>query len=76
MESVSDFKFGYFQTMEEPDAIFLFCEWSSVKFHMTNFDPSQENQDLLELLKDQVTLEWMFHLDIDQTQSPLPWHRE
>ncbi|KAL6245612.1 hypothetical protein RBB50_007611 [Rhinocladiella similis] len=75
MESASGFKFCYYRAVEDPDVIFIFGEWPSVEFHMTNFIPSQENQELLELLKDQVTVEWMFHLDIDQTQSPLPWHR-
>ncbi|KIW16178.1 hypothetical protein PV08_06229 [Exophiala spinifera] len=74
MESASGLKFRYFRCIEDPATIFIFGEWPSVEFHMTTFIPSQENQELLELLKDQVTVEWMFHLDIDQSHRPLPWH--
>ncbi|KAK6371279.1 hypothetical protein LTS17_009010 [Exophiala oligosperma] len=74
METASGFDFRYFRAVEDPDVIFIFGAWPSVEFHMTNFIPSQDNQELLELLKDQVTVEWMFHLDIDQTHSPPPWH--
>ena len=39
---------------------------------MEEFIPGRPNQDLFALLKDQVTVNWMSHLDLDQTVNLLP----
>jgi len=65
MQQASGFEFWYYQCVEDPNVIFILGSWPSVDFHMREFIPSQPNQELLASLKDQVTVEWMFHLNID-----------
>jgi len=75
MEQASGFSFHYYHCVEAPDIVFILGAWPSVDFHMQEFIPSQPNQELLALLKDQLIVEWMFHLDIDQTEKALPLDR-
>ncbi|EXJ88964.1 hypothetical protein A1O3_02028 [Capronia epimyces CBS 606.96] len=72
MEGASGHKFQYYHCIEDPSLIFIIGAWASVTFHMQEFIPSRANQEILSLLKDQITVHWMFHLDIDQTATPLP----
>ena len=65
MEKASGLKFYYLQCMEDPSLIFILGGWPSVKFHMEEWIPSQENQDLLRLMEGEVEVEYMFHLDLD-----------
>ena len=76
MEEASGFKFHYYHCVEDPNVIFIIGAWPSVQFHMQHFIPGRPNQELLALLKDQVTVEWMFHLDIDPTKGQLPLTRD
>ncbi|KIW96266.1 uncharacterized protein Z519_03334 [Cladophialophora bantiana CBS 173.52] len=76
MEKASGFEFWYYHCVEEPNVIFLLGSWPSVDFHMHEFIPGSQNQELLALLKDQVTVDWMFHLDIDQNTQSLPPNQE
>jgi heme-degrading monooxygenase HmoA len=76
MEKSSGFTFHYYQCVEDANVIYILGSWPSVKFHMQEFIPSQANQELLALLKDQLTVEWMFHVGIDQTAHPLPLSRK
>lgn len=75
MEKASGFEFHYYRCVESPDIIYIIGAWPSVDFHMQDFIPSAANQDLLVLLKDLVVVEWMFHVDIDQTKRKLPLDR-
>lgn len=76
MEEASGFRFQYYHCVEETDVIYILGAWPSVDFHMQEFIPGKPNQEMLALLKDQVTVDWMFHLAIDQAMSPLPLGRE
>ncbi|OCT53294.1 EH domain binding protein epsin 2 [Cladophialophora carrionii] len=76
MMEASGFEFWYYHCVEDPRIIFILGAWPSVEFHMQEFIPSQPNQELLALLKDQLTVDWMFHLDIDQVTHPLPLSRD
>ncbi|KIX02151.1 uncharacterized protein Z518_08090 [Rhinocladiella mackenziei CBS 650.93] len=76
MEQASRFKFHYYHCVEDPRVIYVIGTWPSVEFHMEQFIPGQPNQEMLALLKDQVSVEWMFHSAIDQTIQPLPLGKE
>jgi len=71
MEKTSGYNFHYYHCVESPELIFIIGAWPSIEFHMQDFIPSQANQDLLSLLKDEIVVEWMFHLDIDQAKQSL-----
>lgn len=76
MEEASGFKFRYYHCVEEPSVVFILGAWPSVDFHMQEFIPGQANQELLALLKDQITVEAMFHLDLDQSVRSLPLSKD
>lgn len=56
--------FHFFSCNEDASLIVLVGAWQSVKQHMEEFIPSDANQNLLQLLKDQISVEWMFHVDL------------
>jgi hypothetical protein len=72
MEKASGSEFWYYHSIDCPEQIYILGQWPSVGFHMDEFIPSPENQGLLALLKDQISVEWMFHVDVDQMKQPLP----
>ncbi|KIW73766.1 hypothetical protein PV04_01859 [Phialophora macrospora] len=76
MMNASGSEFWYYHCVEDPKVIFILGSWPSVEFHMQEFIPGQLNQELLALLKDQIIVDWMFHLDIDQSTHSLPLSRD
>jgi heme-degrading monooxygenase HmoA len=72
MEASSGFPFHFFHCLEDPSLIFILGGWPSVQYHMEEWIPSKENQELLEVLKDEVEVEYMFHLDLDRKEREVP----
>jgi quinol monooxygenase YgiN len=72
MERYTGNTFYYFQQTEDPSFIYIIGEWESLDQHMNYFIPSAENQAMLDLLKDQVTVEWLLHADVSHVDLPLP----
>jgi heme-degrading monooxygenase HmoA len=71
LEKASGHKFYFFQQVEDPSIIYIIGSWESPQAHAT-FLPSAENQELLELFKDDIIVEekdekkmTMWHLDAD-----------
>ncbi|KAI1608043.1 hypothetical protein EDD36DRAFT_423925 [Exophiala viscosa] len=71
MERASGFKFHYYHCVEDPSLVFILGAWPSIDFHMKEFIPGEANQEILDLLKRQLVVEWMFHLDVDQAKTAL-----
>jgi quinol monooxygenase YgiN len=72
MEKYTGNTFYYFQQTEDPSFIYIIGEWESLDQHMNHFIPSADNQAMLNLLKDQVTVEWLLHADVPHAELPLP----
>jgi quinol monooxygenase YgiN len=71
LESSARYPFHYFQQIEDPSTIYLIGKWGSVAEH-EEFLSSAENQALLDLLKNDITMSvdgdrkmTMWHLDTD-----------
>jgi heme-degrading monooxygenase HmoA len=72
LETASKYPFHYFQQVEDPSIIYIIGKWDSPAAH-EKFLPSPENQQLLEMLKDDISTEGekpgkkmsMWHLDVD-----------
>jgi len=71
LKKASGNKFYIFQQVEDPSIIYILGSWESPQAHAT-FLPSAENQELLELFKDDIITEkkdgkrmGMWHLDAD-----------
>lgn len=55
LETASRHSFYYFQQVEDPSIIYILGSWESVTAHW-EFLPSPENQEMLELLKDDIVM--------------------
>ncbi|KAH7045803.1 hypothetical protein B0J12DRAFT_576639 [Macrophomina phaseolina] len=71
MEDFTQQPFHYFVQVEDPTFFYILGSWPSAKYHFQEWIPSPANQELLELLKDQIDVEWMFHLDVEKSHLPL-----
>ncbi|KAF2654357.1 hypothetical protein K491DRAFT_693887 [Lophiostoma macrostomum CBS 122681] len=72
MEKYTGRKFYFFQQIEEPALLYIVGEWESLEQHMNDFIPSAENQDVLNNLKEELTVEWLIHIDAPHASLPLP----
>lgn len=74
LEQASGHNFRYFQQIEDPSVIYIVGKWDSPATH-SSFLPSPENQQLLQLLKGDISnskgrkME-MWHLDTDVFSLP------
>jgi hypothetical protein len=64
-EEYSKYPVRFFSQVDDPSYIYLLGGWDSVTQHMEKWIPSSTNQTLLELLKDEIDVLWMFHVDVD-----------
>jgi quinol monooxygenase YgiN len=72
MEKYTGNTFYYFRQIEDPSLIYIIGEWESLDQHMNHFIPSADNQAMLDLLKAQVTVEWLLHAGVSHANLPLP----
>lgn len=72
MQDYTGNTFYYFQQTEDPSYIYIVGEWDSLDQHLNHFIPSTENQALLGLLKDQMTVNWLIHANVSHAELPLP----
>lgn len=72
MQNYTNKTFYYLQQVEDPTYIYIIGEWESLYQHMNGFIPSGENQALLESLKDQLSVDWLLHIDVSHAMLPLP----
>ncbi|KAF8908368.1 hypothetical protein CPB85DRAFT_1436153 [Mucidula mucida] len=63
--------FYYYQQVEDPTLVYIVGSWPSVAYHYDVFIPSAENKQVLELLKDQIGVDWLIHVDVDPKSIPL-----
>ncbi|KAJ5627017.1 hypothetical protein N7528_004444 [Penicillium herquei] len=62
----------FFREVEDPAICYIVGGWESVTVHTEEWIVSETNQKNLGVLKDDVDIAWMFHLDIDLSTSPIP----
>lgn len=70
MQNFTGRRFYYLQQVEDPALIYVFGEWESLDQHMNGFVASSENKELLDVLKDQMVIEWVVHLDVEHKDLP------
>ncbi|KAH7096067.1 hypothetical protein FB567DRAFT_48457 [Paraphoma chrysanthemicola] len=72
MQDFTGRSFYYFEQIEDSSNVYIVGEWESLDQHMNVFIPSEANQALLEALKDNLTVEWLLHVDASHDSLPLP----
>lgn len=70
LQSNSENTFYIYSQVENPSYVYLVGSWPTLSKHHT-FLASSENKDLLARLKDQIVVEWIFHVDVPLDVIPL-----
>jgi len=71
VESVASSEFYYHHCIELPSLVYILGSWPSVTAHIDDWIPTSQSQQLLQIFKKQIAVEWMFHIGIDQSETPL-----
>lgn len=71
METFTHRAFFFFAQIENPAFLYIIGEWEDVAQHRQDSMPSEANRRILESLKDQVSVDWLVHIDTDQKSLPL-----
>lgn len=71
LETSSGYKFCYAQNEDDNSILYILGGWESISYHRDKFIPSESNQKLLELVENLLTVESMYHIDIDPTSLSL-----
>lgn len=72
MQDYTNRTFYYYQQIEDPALIYIIGEWDSLDQHANHFIKSEANQELLQALKDDISVEWLLHVDTTHADLPLP----
>jgi heme-degrading monooxygenase HmoA len=73
LQTYTSHPFYYLQQLEDASCVYVIGEWESLDQHMNHFIPSAENQALLQMLKDDITVDSnLEHLGVGNAELPLP----
>ncbi|KAJ5168586.1 uncharacterized protein N7482_004180 [Penicillium canariense] len=68
----SKYSVHFLRQVEDPVFVYLLGGWDSVAEHLGDWITSEPNQRLLAQLKDDLDIEWVFHLDIHPSDPRIP----
>jgi hypothetical protein len=61
----------FYPEVQDPSIFYVIGSWQSQEQHSKGFDGSPAQAEILELIKDQMDIEWMHYVDIEQDKIPL-----
>jgi hypothetical protein len=61
----------FFEQIDDPTVIFVVGAWPSKETHERGFTGSPQQGQILELVKDQMDIDWMHYMEIDQDDIPV-----
>lgn len=56
----------FFEQIDDPSVIFVIGAWPSKEKHEHGFDGSPQQAVILDLVKDQMEIDWMHYMNLDQ----------
>jgi hypothetical protein len=78
MQKVTDVIEGYnhlrnlfYVEVEDPSILYVIGAWESQEQHQRGFNGSLDQDKILELVKDQMDIDWMYYIDVEQSKIPL-----
>ncbi|KAF2140304.1 uncharacterized protein K452DRAFT_289057 [Aplosporella prunicola CBS 121167] len=71
MEAFTGHAFHFYTQLEDPALVYIIGAWDSPEQHLHHFIPTPANQHLLTLLRDQLTVDCMFHVALEPCDIPL-----
>jgi len=70
MQDFSGHPFYFLHSIDNPDKVYVLGEWPSVEAHVKDFIPEDENQNIVNEIKDRVEIVRLGHFDVRLEQVP------
>ncbi|KAL6249627.1 hypothetical protein RBB50_003480 [Rhinocladiella similis] len=61
----------FYTQVDDPTSMFVIGAWETKDKHQHGFNGSPQQGEILELVKDQMDIDWMHYMDIEQSRIPL-----
>ncbi|EXJ93400.1 hypothetical protein A1O1_01792 [Capronia coronata CBS 617.96] len=61
----------FYTQIDEPSTMFVVGAWESTDKHQNGFNGSLQQDQILQLIKDQMEIDWMYYMDVDQSRIPV-----
>src|ERR1700759_3306220 len=71
IEKYSGLQTVFYSQVNDPTVIFLIAAWESKDKHQHVFVESPYQGEIMNLIKDQVEVDWTYCMDVEQTKIPL-----
>ena len=71
IEEYSKLQTLFYTQLDDPSTMFVIGAWESKDHHQHGFDGSPQQGEILELIKDQMDIDWMHYMDVEQSRIPL-----
>ena len=70
IEEYSKLQTRFYTQIDDPSTMFVIGAWESKEHHQEGFDGSPQQGGILELIKDQMGIDWMHYMDVDPSSIP------
>jgi hypothetical protein len=71
IEGYNHLKNLFYVEVEDPSILYVIGAWESQEQHQRGFNGSLDQDKILELVKDQMDIDWMYYVDVEQSKIPL-----
>ncbi|OAP61573.1 hypothetical protein AYL99_03776 [Fonsecaea erecta] len=71
IEEYSKLQTLFYTQIDDPSVLFVIGAWETKDHHQHGFDGSPQQAEILNLIKDQMGIDWMHYIDVDQSRIPL-----
>ncbi|EXJ60579.1 hypothetical protein A1O7_04732 [Cladophialophora yegresii CBS 114405] len=71
IEEYSKLETIFYRQLDDPTIMFVIGAWETKDHHQHGFDGSPQQGEILELIKDQMGIDWMHYIDVEQSRIPL-----
>lgn len=71
IEEYSKLQTLFYTQIDDPTIMFVIGAWESKDQHQHGFNGSPQQGKILDLIKEQMGIDWMFYIDVDQSKIPL-----
>ena len=71
IEEYSQLQTLFYTQLDDPSKMFVIGAWETKDHHQHGFDGSPQQGQILDLIKDQLGIDWMHYCDVDQSSIPL-----
>jgi len=61
----------FYVEVEDPSILYVIGAWESQEQHQSGFNGSAAQGQILELVKDQMDIDWMHYIDVEQSKIPI-----